>query len=772
MDDSLRRWCLEAVGAASKQLTSRTEVAASEDGACQAERIVNLLAFRRLLEVRNFSASLISRVTTSLPDELNGLFKTCPLIGTDSAELLGSIHEYLVTRRTSNVPPQGSRTHRPRKSGGVFYTPGYVVDEIVGHTLGQKLVSLPPSEWSSIRILDPAAGCGAFLVRAFQLLIQANVDHFGAGMRCHSTDATSPNPQKRLLPFHVARRILVNQIFGVDVDTEAVEVLRRILWLTTVDSCDCNSDSELVNCFEEDLPVNLRNGNSVLGEGFERGQAEQKFAVAGEGNRFDWWRQFPQVCQAGGFDLVIGNPPYRREKDFKEDLGAISDTELGRRHRTARMDLWYYFLHRGIELLNSGGTLSFITTAYWLQGRGAESVISTLRDDVRLDELFLLRDQPVFQGVTSQHVIFRVTKTDQPGSTVIRVVPRHPASSAEAFLTGQAPVLTYVKSHSQLFREGRLDVMPAADELLDKFNRHPRLGQMGDIRQGIAENPASINRRTMERFPDDFANARWRCGEGVFSLVQKEVDGLSLGPDEARLLRPYHDLCDLDRYWAADTPSRHLIYSTKETCPQITDFPNLHTHLRRFQAILEARRETRIGANSWWHLHWPRSEEIWRADKLLVLQMAPRPSVVPMRGASYVPFSVNVVLPAADVREDLRYLSGLMNSRPLWGWFVHHAKRRGIGLELNGHVLKKCPIRRIDFDSPADTDLHDQLVDLVDRRLQLANRQKQTSQTELILDLDQQVKNIETQLDSLVAVLYGLTEEDISLIEHLTDGTF
>lgn len=773
MDESLRRWCTKALDAAQRCVGDSAETLSSEDMLREAEQIVNRLAFQKILEARGFSSCLVARLISSIPADLVKFAGMCPLQPADPPDVLGEIHQWLVARRAAVVSKQKTRTHRPRKSGGVFYTPACVVDEIVQGTVGQRLASLPQSDWNKIRILDPAAGCGAFLVGAYRFLIRRTLDEFAKDASSASPDDFGKgNPGERL-PFDCARRLLIDQIFGVDLDPGAVDVTRRILWLTMLDASHPESESTLAECLEQPLTTNIRCGNALTGQGFDFEEREPVPANSVPEETFDWWKQFPQVCEAGGFDVVIGNPPYRREKDFKHELDAIVATDLGRRHRTARMDLWYYFLHRGIELLKSGGALSFITTAYWLQGWGADSVISALRDDVHLDELFLLRDLPVFPGVTSQHVIFRVTKRPPEGQTLVRVLPRVVAASVEPIRALPANELSYSKTHAELFHEAGLNVLPAADELLTRFERHVPLGTIGRVRQGIAENPASINRRTLERFQQAAVQSGWQCGEGVFSLLPDEVERLSLSQDELKLLRPYHDLCDLGRYWAASVPSRQLIYSTRDTCPDIEDHSRLYQHLNRFRVILDARRETQVGTNRWWHLHWPRAEEIWHADKLVVVQMAPRPSFVPLPGPSYVPFSVNVFVPATDLREDLRYLCGLLNSRPLWAWFLHHAKRRGIGLELNGHVLEKCPIRRIDFDDPVDAGLHQQIVNLVQERLCLAQRTANAPHADPTQpSIQEQICSLESQLDALVSTLYGLSNEEIQLIEQLTDGEF
>jgi hypothetical protein len=197
-----------------------------------------------------------------------------------------------------------------------------------------------------------------------------------------------------------------------------------------------------------------------------------------------------------------------------------------------------------------------------------------------------------------------------------------------------------------------------------------------------------------------------------------------------------------------------LIHSTAETCPDVSDFPAIGRHLARFRPILEARRETREGRRPWWQLHWPRDEAIWTADKILSVQMARRPAFASATRPVQVNFSVNVFVPDASTREHLLYLTALLNSQPLWRWFSRHAKRRGVGLEINGQVLARAPVRRIDFADADDRQMHDELVELARRmhRRTVLAREEDRRGEEACLD------EIDRRIDQLACRLYGLPD--------------
>jgi methylase of polypeptide subunit release factors len=568
-----------------------------------------------------------------------------------------------------------------------------------------------------LEILDPACGCGAFLLAACRHLLRWCTEH------------DVPD----------ADRLVARQIHGMDLDPEAVLAARRSLWLEmTADRSECNNGNggrprRNARNLADHLAENVRCGDVLTG---------------------------PVPWQpAARFDAVIGNPPYRRELNSKHLLDQVAQSEFGRRYRAPRMDLWYYFLHRSLEWLKPGGGLAFIVGSYWTSARGAEKLLAALRESAHVEEIFLLDRLKVFPHVAGRHMILRLTQGAAGKPTTIKRAAATSQGNAEPYLRGTAPVVVFQKTAEQLFRDDRIDVEPPCDELLAKLARWTPLGALGRVRQGIVENPATVTRKTNQEH-----GGPWSPGEGVFALRPHELARLSLPEPERRLVRPYHDLCDLGRYFLAGKPSLALIYATPQTCPDIDRYPALRAHLTRFRPIMEARRETLRGARPWWQLHWPRDEQLWKSPKIISLQMARRPAFVPATAPVYVPFSTNVFVPHARTGEHLYYITALLNSRLTWKWHRHHAKRRGVGLEINGHVLARTPIRTIDFSKPTERASHDRLVALVRHMLRL-NRRLHEASGGGRAPIDERIGNVDRQIDSLVYDLYDATEPEIAMIE-------
>ncbi len=141
--------------------------------------------------------------------------------------------------------------------------------------------------------------------------------------------------------------------------------------------------------------------------------------------------------------------------------------------------------------------------------------------------------------------------------------------------------------------------------------------------------------------------------------------------------------------------------------------------------------------------------------KIVALQMAERPAFVPADVSVYVPLSANVFLPHDDTREHLNYLAAVLNSRLLWRWFRRQAKRRGVGLEINGHVLAAAPVRRIDFADPAAKSRHDRLVELVDEMLLLTRRLRAAGPQAEASELRRRHDDVDRRIDLTVDEVYG-----------------
>jgi len=611
------------------------------------------------------------------------------------------------------------------------------------------------------RILDPACGAGAFLLPAFDEL-------------CRMQPATGNAAADR----ETAMALIREHLFGVDLDSAAIDSLRSEFQRRCLNiapdpaSRDSASPASASRELQRVLDANFVIGNAVTGplvstadlaarlsdrspatrarnKSPGRGQSESHAGCWG--TPLDWHATFPLPLAGQGFDIILGNPPYRREKDARQLFEHLAGAPLGQLWQQCRMDLWYYFLHRGLELLHPRGILCFVVPSYWMASRGASRLIQRLEREACFREVLLLDRAPVFAGVEGRHMVILLSRQrdSQPSSKSstklaadppCRVIVAGWQAGPESEATSITPLSQHLQPQSDLFHNGRL-TWQAPCELDRLALTLAPLNSAFETRQGIAENPPVINRRHLRDFPQQ----NYRLGQGVFVLTSEEVAALDLAAAERLLLRPYYETSALGRYRLPNEPTHWLLYLTPRTAPAIEKLPRLARHLAPYRPILDRRRETVRGVCNWWHLHWPRDEANFLAPRLLNVQMGREPQFVFADSPTYVGFSVNVVFSGDTSGLPLEALCGLLNSSLAAGWFQRHAKSRGVQLEIGGRLLQQFPLPR------RAPETETQLAELAITRQRLEQEvsgRKSAAVPALIAD-------IERQIDRLVAKLYG-----------------
>ena len=271
------------------------------------------------------------------------------------ADVLGTIYEQYLTQ----VQAERER----RRQQGIYYTPRYVVSYIVRNTLTRALEAAQArgglEAARNLRVLDPACGSGSFLIAAFDELDKWFAQH----------DESLRDTAKR------RQHILRENLFGVDLDPQAVEVTRLNLWLRAVDA-------------RERLPEipNIRVGNSLVDESF------------------DWQREFPQVFEGDGFDVVVGNPPYVRQESLSAEFKALWP-EASYRSYSGRADIYVYFYERAHELLQPGGWFGFISSNKFMRAAYGAKLRKYLLEETKLQEIIDFGELPVFREAATFPVI-------------------------------------------------------------------------------------------------------------------------------------------------------------------------------------------------------------------------------------------------------------------------------------------------------------------------------------------------------------------------------
>ncbi|MCY4062771.1 MAG: N-6 DNA methylase [Chloroflexi bacterium] len=634
-------------------------------------------------------------------------------------EILGQVYEQFLGKVIELSAGGAARVEEKpevRKAGGVYYTPAYIVDYIVENTVGALLKDRTPAQAAKLRILDPACGSGSFLVGAYQYLLDWHREYYSREPDKHK------NVLRCIVGGHVLataekRRILQNNIYGVDLDQNAVEVSKLSLLLKMLeDESDATGRQTLMFAaggrILPDLSDNIKWGNSLIGSDFYDDKQSKTFT---EEERlrvkfFDWYSEngFGEIMRAGGFDAVIGNPPY---VILGTDVIPQEQIEYLRQYDVAqyKTDLYHLFFERGIQVLRTEGLLSLITPNPWLTQKFTNQLREYIVKNTRIVELvvfihLVFNDANVYTAIT-----FLQKQTDNR-THQIRIKNPENATTLEALLEAPTNFLgqnNWRQSANNIF-ETRL-VGKTGDLILRILSDNPSLGDVARASLGCQ----AYNRT--KHTQDQIKNR-------VFHSDKKQSDEYL--PELAGR--------DVGRY------------------------------------VIDRQRGTWIKYGPW--LHDYRTMDWLEGPRILIREI---PGKHPYKiqacylEKTYCNYKTILnVNPSEKTRFDIKYLTGLLNSKLLsfmYPFMSNKLVSRSFP-RLSVGDLRKLPIRTIDCDNPADVARHDRMVELVDKMLKL-HKELPDSVGEGRRILKAQIQRTDRQIDALVYRLYGLSDDEVAIVE-------
>ena len=285
-----------------------------------------------------------------------------------SVDILGQIYEQFLGKIIRLTPSHRAVIEEKpevKKAGGVYYTPIHIVEYIIEHTLKELLKDRTPKQVAKLKILDPACGSGSFLIKAYQELLNWHRSwYIKDGVEKHSKELYRGSSNEWQLTTKERKRVLLNNIYGVDIDTQAVEVTKLSLLLKVLEGESGQSLVTQPQLFQEralpNLGNNIKCGNSLIGSDFY--DIEQMSIFDDEAryqiNTFDWKTEYQAIMEEGGFDVVLGNPPYIFGEQHNQKVKQYfrSNFELAK----DQYDTYWLFIEQGLKLTKNQGKFAFI----------------------------------------------------------------------------------------------------------------------------------------------------------------------------------------------------------------------------------------------------------------------------------------------------------------------------------------------------------------------------------------------------------------------------
>lgn len=700
-----------------------------------------------------------------LKEIINDIYYPCPYIFKEiPVEILGQVYEQFlgkVIRLTEGHQARIEEKPEVRKAGGVYYTPKYIVDYIVQNTVGKLVEGKTPEQAIELKIVDPACGSGSFLLGAYQYLLDWHIKWYIENDP--EKWAKGKNPAVVLssgggwkLTTSKRKEILVNNIYGVDIDAQAVEVTKLSLLLKVLEEESGQLSLGLERALP-DLGKNIQCGNSLIGWDYFEGQLTFDEDEKKRINPFDWQRAFPQVFAQGGFDAVIGNPPYLKEANNKDDFRALRNSKY-KRYCMGKMDLWYVFASVALDITKENGFHSFIATNNWVTNYGAQLLRNKILQESRIVNFIDFSDFHVFQDASIQTMIYIVIKSKSKNPYFVDFLKIFNQKSSEAEIanrisnpqeksSGWEIIHFFPERNYQSISFSPIDI----ESLLQKIEANA-IGrfQSDEIGNGIDVLQDFVTASHLKKLKPQV-----RKGDGIFVVTNKEKEMIIETDNDARKIKPYYTTKELGRYRSVEVNNYWIIYADREVRENIKKYPGIKSHLDKFKPVL-----TSVFAP--YGLHRPRNEDFYLGEKILSQRKTRNPEFSYTTFPSYVSRAFMVIKPK-NHNESMKFFLGLLNSRLIEFWLYQRGKKQGDQLQIDKEPLCNIPLVEINFEISNQKSLHDKLVILVNNILTLHKRTSATPQEQE--QLTREIATIDDQIDKLVYQLYGLTDEEIKVIE-------
>ena len=410
-----------------------------------------------------------------------------------------------------------------------------------------------------------------------------------------------------------------------------------------------------------------------------------------DGNAFEWRFQFPQLLDENGmfvgFDIVIGNPPYIKEATDKNAFNGLRSSE----YYQGKMDLWYIFACKGIDLLKPNACLCYIATNNWVTNDGASLLRNKVVSDTKIIQLIDFFDAMIFDSASIQTMIMLFQKdsiTDNYSFDYRKVQQKQANKQAAINLLKKIhddsnvffmPLINRAHFLNQLLTFASTE----NDQILQLISNTTHI--LLNDKEGLKEISSGIDvlQDYVNKKAQQLLNNKKQIGDGIFVLSQQEYDSLSLNCTEKELIKPYYTSKLINRYSVCKKNSEWIIYTDSSVNDRISLYPNIQKHLDQFSKVITS-------VNKPYGLHRARKKESFEGEKILALRKCVnRPAFSYVNFDSFVSRAFLII---RTNRVNQKYLTGLLNSTLIKYWLKYKGKMQGANFQIDKEPLQQIPI--------------------------------------------------------------------------------
>ena len=627
-----------------------------------------------------------------------------------------------------------------RKAGGVYYTPQYIVNYIVKNTVGEKLKKKNPDEIAKLKILDPACGSGSFLIGAYDHILRYYLKFYLKNETRKKKALKNgviyqTGKEKYKLSTGKKSEILVNNIYGVDIDNQAVEVTKLSLLLKVLEDENLEYREQLFKAEHHhllpDLSNNIKCGNSLIGSDFYEDKNLSLFDnnEMRKINTFDWDKEFADIFESGGFDCVIGNPPYFNI----QTLGVNSEETdyIMKKYSDIwqdKSDILFYFIYKAISVSND--FVSFIVSNAFLFANKAQKLRNFIIENANISKIVNFEKYQVFSDASITTAVIKLNRNKKDTNCLT-----YSLKEKNYFVDDISKNINNDENYFEVELK-KDDVFALIDKTIIKVNKkiddnHSKLNEIFKIGKGMET--AANKVFTFKEYPIQFKS----------EFIKKRMSGKIIS-----------------KYFIAKE-KEYLLYFEG-----INDFEKLPLSIQHYlfehKNILENRADKkRRKTAKWWNYSFPMHKEYYHLDKIWCSYRAKENIFCFDDTKEYIGLTNTTVIFDTNDNLDLKYLLALLNSKVLTFRYKSIGKQTGNGVyEYFENGVGKLPILAIDNEKQKP------FINLVDQMLE-TQKKLHSAQTDSDKKFYKQKSNIlDKQIDKLVYGLYELNDEEIKIITN------
>ena len=403
-------------------------------------------------------------------------------------------------------------------------------------------------------------------------------------------------------------------------------------------------------------------------------------------NSFEWRFEYPQLLNEDGdfmgFDIIIANPPYIKEgRMSKTFFEPYKDSP----YYKGKMDIWYLFACNGLDLLNNNGILCFIATNNWVTSYGASKLRDKVIKETRICNIVDFGAVMMFESASIQTMImmFQKDRISDDYSFDYRKLTAYKATEKEAI-----GILSKVSNNGECYRPiirrvnfyGKNITFSKSDEILDEICsiKDGIFLSENELTNGIHPHFDFVNKKLSEKYG-------FPIGKGIFGLSMSEINALQLTESELKLIKPYYNSSDNVSRYIVRTTDLSIIYTTSafKNPHSMDSYPHLKTHLDQFKDVITS-------DNKPYGLNRAIFESFFVGEKIVALRKcAGKPIFAYANGENYMSATFYII---KTNRVNMKYLTGLLNSKLIEFWLKNRGKMQGANYQLDKEPLQQIPI--------------------------------------------------------------------------------